>query len=559
MQFIKTYITYNQIFPNEKDYTSKLKDYINVFNKDELFYYIIQVNNLITHNQSNIYNIQISLIKKIFPKEQLNSLFTTFPNKKDFIFIFRGQLIEAINQLLTCSTIKNQEKGILKEKNKIYLLKYLLISSELWSNKTYGLPIDWSNNIIDYASSIRIGLKYSNRANQFEFYLGRGYYLYKNVFPRIYTEFEKVFKDTVKLSIDDYFQCFCYYIIFINIDNRNHYGFFSKEQIPSKNHIIKKFNNMFSIDKNRLYQKALSKDYISIIRNHPIIESQTNIIISDYICFLETLIDGPLFIIKNGNIKEDWFSLFGKAIELYIIDLFKRIFPESSFLTNRSHYNKKYIIKKNEFEIDWYLENIDSLMIAEIKTSFLPETMVCSEDHNDYINIINERYGISKHKDKPKIKGIGQLSKHILNYINKKITFIEDYTKIFPILITYDSYIGIPVTNNYLCSKFEELIEPESKYDNGFMKKSNYFIAPLIIISLEELEILEKSLSNFTLNKLFYDFVQYNKTNNETIYNFIVDSDYSKKLLGNTFLSKIGLRLLTKMKNTLFPNIESNS
>ncbi|WP_319477064.1 hypothetical protein [Marispirochaeta aestuarii] len=219
-------------------------------------------------------------------------------------------------------------------------------------------------------------------------------------------------------------------------------------------------------------------DFQQQFLDYLLIEINKNFLIIDYVTFLRKTCDGPFF--KLHNMNTNWLSFYGKVIEEYSLQILSRIYPKSTILQQRFFSQHEYFIDNHIFEIDAAINNPESIIFIEIKNAFLPASAQNANNPDQYIDVLNERYGISV---KGAVKWVGQLSRIIQHYGSGLIDTLPKEKEVFPVLIVNDVGITTPLTNKYLCEEFQKLV------DNSTLKNDlnsyNGFIHPLVIINLE--------------------------------------------------------------------------
>ncbi len=68
-----------------------------------------------------------------------------------------------------------------------------------------------------------------------------------------------------------------------------------------------------------------------------------------------------------------------------------------------------------------------------------------------------------------------------------------------PILVVYDCSLDSPGHAEFFAEEFVGALEPDLICDNGYLKKGRFRIAPVILMTIEDLEILESSVETFGL------------------------------------------------------------
>ena len=74
--------------------------------------------------------------------------------------------------------------------------------------------------------------------------------------------------------------------------------------------------------------------------------------------------------------------------------------------------------------------------------------------------------------------------------------------RVYPILLVHDDLLDAPLFGNFLAGEFKCQLQPDSLDRTGWMTKGRFRVAPLIVMTIDDLECLEKSLCKFTLVNL---------------------------------------------------------
>ncbi len=549
---VSTFIQFSDLYNSKIDsIDAEINTLLAQLNREEILHYLFQLLNIISKPNASIKE-QKQILAEISPVEKKDKIIKLIVKRKNAIFFFRGQICELINKALSFGDEKyDLKKALENAENREKLFKLLLLSSEIWSNKTYEIFRKEEVEYYHYAIAFRKGIEYANPSTEYYIYLAKTIELYNEIFPVVEKDFQKIFKDSIGLSVNEYIICYAYILTFINHNSECARGLFSDKSIldltKDKELIIKFFENN-SVELDQLYK---IKNISEMLLNYPIIKINNDFLIGDYINLLNVMIDGPIFKLKGD--RATWLSKYGSVIESYIIKILERIYPHSDIIQNRLHKKVIYNCEKRKYEIDSAILNPESIIFIEMKQSFLNKEANDVEDPVKYLNQLNEKYGISKNGENDKIKGIGQIKRHIDKYIEGFITELPVMKKIYPVLIVNDSLITSSLTNKYISKEFNDLFQDKILLKDNSIKLNDYRIYPLVIMSVKELEMMEISINKYGLEVILNGYYEFNKSGNESLYNFFAQSNFV--MFQNPYLAEKGLEYLEKMGDTFFPEI----
>jgi hypothetical protein len=106
---------------------------------------------------------------------------------------------------------------------------------------------------------------------------------------------------------------------------------------------------------------------------------------------------------------------------------------------------------------------------------------------------------------------------------------------------------------NFLASEFKALLAPDDELRSGELKKGQLRIAPLIVMTIKELEDLETSVEYFSFRDLIADYSQSYPDRIQTFHNFIYSSKYSQHICHNQSLVDKFLLIAQRCREGVFP------
>lgn len=503
------------------------------------------------------------------------------PNK--VIIFFRGQILELLRWvLLFCHDLPDDGITFEKQEVRLKFSQAAFIASDIWAKRVFegrfSVEDDIDKTRQKALGAIRKSTEATDTTNYLDKFLGRGWTLFKDYFPKFYPCFEDEFLTKTELSVEEYFICFTSIITsFMNPQKAS--GIFNinelKENVNYSNQLAKYIklesqtaeelkNALWKLNSENInsFEEAPFYDYRTL-RDRPILStSDGRSIIIDPILFSEKASVGPLFYLLDKQVAKSQaeiiFSSFGYAFESYACDILKRMFPHTSgHLAKRlSCKVEGYDEEGNKIEIDAYLNDAIELVLFEMKSGFIPEKTILSNNHEDFLEQLRKRYSATKAMlSERKIKGVGQLARIIKSIATRKWLGKDDefnnVKRIYPILVVHDSLLTSPVYGNFFASEFKNNLEPDNEQRNGNLIKGNVEVTPVIVLSIEDLEDLETSIEHFSLRELLSSYSYSCPDRVTSLRNFVaISKDFT--LYHNRNTAAKGLEILDKCAKAVF-------
>jgi hypothetical protein len=203
--------------------------------------------------------------------------------------------------------------------------------------------------------------------------------------------------------------------------------------------------------------------------------------------------------------------------------------------------------KDLSFEIDAALFDAHEAVVFEIKASWLREDAIVDGTPETLLHDIRKKYGVefgsSKHG-----KGVAQLARSIKAIVHGEwlgsSREFAGMTKIYPVLLVHDTLLDAPGLGAFLDSEFRTLLGaiPDDK-----------IVAPLTIMTIQDLEKLESSVESFGFVELLSAYTRDCRDLMQSLHNYIVFSDYGKRVVPSQHLMESSAEILTVLQNELFP------
>ena len=197
-------------------------------------------------------------------------------------------------------------------------------------------------------------------------------------------------------------------------------------------------------------------------------------------------------------------------------------------------------------------------MLFEVKSGLIPENAVLCDDYETLLQSMRKKYSItSESKGRSKLKGVGQLARAVTSLATKKWAANGDEFRavefIYPVLIVHDAFLTSPVYGSFFASEFAAHLEPDSTLPSGIFVKRDMKIAPVIVMSIDDLENLETSVEHFGFRDLLADYSGSCPDRLMSLHNFIAFSTrYRDTMYHNRNLASNALEILDKCGEAVF-------
>ncbi len=584
----KIYVPVGRVFPGIESDFDTFKTLLQELSRVETLFWCA-ILNLIVSNPSNDYltRQQYGLDYFLTTEEidRVNKFAQENGGTLGVMVFFRGQLLELLRWgALYCPSCPEDIITFERPEAKRRFAQAALIASDVWARRVFGdrLPMteELSTSRKQALAPFRLSQEATLLTPDMSKSLGRGWCLFSKYFPTHYPLFDSEFQSSTGLTVEEYYVCFGALITnFMN--HRIGPPIFDSKTLGEHTlyrDAIQRYVALVaqSIDELRhgLWGQASKKKMSSDkdapsynyrpLREKPILYSgRGRAIILDPIFYSETASAGPLFHLLGNKVSNskanEIFSAFGHAFEDYACDILKRMFPDISGASPKRLSCKIDGTDQagNEFEIDACLNDVTQLVLFEMKAVVIPETRILAEDRESYLQCLREKYSVSEgFPGDRKSKGVGQLAR-IVTLLASKGWLGRDgeFSRarlVYPVLIVYDSLLDTPVHAHFLASEFEAYLEPEDRFQSGELRKGELRIAPLTIVTINDLENLETSIEHFALCDLLYDYTKSCPDRMISLHNFIASSKYGQQMYHSRPLSVAGLEILNKVRRLVF-------
>jgi len=482
---------------------------------------------------------------------------------------FRGQLLELLRWTVRYAADEAADPNFYGDNNASNREKFAraaLICSMIWSRRIYADRLKSSGDPeLDRLRALgpfRKGIEESGQAPNQAQTIARGWLLFMKHMPKHYPEFHRHFQEATNLTIEQYLIITVGLTVFTRADAPQ-LAMFSESNMAGDSAYRDIVPNYFALESQTaddladdLWGQRFETNGYRALRDHIIIRGRDDrACISDPTFLSEKISAGPLFHVtaavrgKKGKANEV-FGAFGYAFEDYAGAMLDRMYPASPGLVARLRRNVKIGGRSSKLEIDAVLNNITDSVLFEIKAAWLREDAILDDSPDGLIESLNALYGISTKKgERP--KGVAQLAR-IFNelFADPKAAWAQPFseTRVFyPVLLVHDINLSAPAFGDFLNKRFQELLEKLSK---------GVRVAPLIVMTIDDLEKLETSVTNFALRDLLAAYDSAVPDRIQTLHNFALRSSFASNLAPNQSLIETSNEVVEHAFRELFPEFK---
>lgn len=531
---VSVHVPYDVVFSDGPVTFDYFKQIVKSLSRTDTLFWCARLNLILAYPNLDEKTKQQQVIDCIFTGQQIEKLnkFVMAQGGPDHAgVVHRGTLLELIRWVcLLCSDHPYDGNTFSKLEVPESFARALLMSNELWEQRVYGESA-FEGSSIDEKRTNALGLFRRSltetrcHPQQFDV-LARGKKIFGEIFPRFYTGFASEFLNRTGLSLDDYY--ICLYTIMahymnspakIGVGGKNDSGIFNLKIIqnsaPHMGELFEKFLELLWTTPDKLKaafwpgaeeeQRAFECQYsLKPLRERPILKATDGrMIILDPVFLADKASAGLLFhLIDAGTPKKTsnaLFTKFGHAFEAYAGSILQHIYPDPGPHLAKRLYADVREAKNNGIQIaDFIVDDVSEMVIIEAKAIRLQDDKMYQDNPEVFVEHLRTRYGGEKAD-----QGYKQLARSI-----HKISAQEwhpegiDLTRtkrIYPILLVHDDLLDAPVSGHYLAEAFRLQLQPDSLDKSGWMVKGRFCVAPLIVMTIDDLECLETSLRKFSL------------------------------------------------------------
>jgi hypothetical protein len=581
---IKIFVPYDAVFSEGVATFDHFKKLVKSLSLTDTLFWCARLNLILADSKTDEQAKQEYYLNCFFTAQQIQALnnFVIEHGGSDHVGVLhRGALLELIRWVcLFCSDHNDDGETFEKPEVRETFAMVLLIASELWAKRVYGGSAFEGASLNEKRrnalSLIRHSLLETSCYPQPFESISRGVKLFGVLLPQFYANFLSEFHKNTGLHLDDYYLCLCTIMAhYTNSGARSGVGgkmesgiFTLKGILASAPHMEEVFSKFLAM------QSLISEDFKSFLwpglqgeltefeckyslkplRERPILKAADGrMIILDPVFFMEKAVIGPLFHVLSVGNQNRLFTSFGYAFEAYIRNILEHVYPDpGSYLVRRFYPNVLEITNNGIQVADFIIDYVSEIVIIEAKAVWIQDEMMSHDNTKVFVEHLRQRYGGESRK-----KGYKQLARSVSKismqeWIPAGVNLTRT-KRVYPVLLVHDALLDAPVFGHYLAEEFRNELQPDSLDSDGWMKKGLFSVAPLTVMTIDDMECLESSLSTFTLVDLLNAYSRATPDRLISLHNFLAINSGKFPLIHNKILASDCETMLHKCIRQIFP------
>jgi hypothetical protein len=587
---IGVYVPANAVFPDVKPTAQTLKSLLSSLSRTDALFWCARLNLIVSNPcYEDQLNKQRYCLETFLSIEERRNV-AKFMSAHDgpLTVFFRGQLLELMRWICRyCKDLPGDGTTFDEAETRRTFAKAALIASDLWGWRTYRDKMRLDEGIaaarLRSLGAVRIAYDAQTSGIDPMMAIGRGRSLFLDYFVQHHPNFCDEFKRKSGFDIEDYFRLLCIIAVhYLNRTPEQACKSADKSGIFLLKNFAEKDPRLAAISEKYFSQAAQSGDELCAalwangddteedslawrdfraIRERPILRTvDGRAIVLDPVFFAESASVSPLFRILPQDKKAGDVILarFGDAFESYSSSILRRMYPSpGGNIVDRLTCNVTGRDRRgNPIQIaDACLNNVDDVVLFESKATWIRDDVVEHRDPEEYVRVLRERY--SRRSDNQP-KGAGQLANAISNLAAGKWQLLsQDFSlarTIYPVLLVYDPRLDGVAHAHFLANEFRKALAADEIRPNLEMRKGRFIVTPLIVLTIETLEILERSVEHFGLVDLFREYSKACPDRMIGVHNFLVLSDFGEKLYKCGSLAESVLKVMDEGKRLMASN-----
>ena len=587
---VGVYVPYDAVFSDGPVTFDYFKKVVKSLSRTDTLFWCARLNLIIADPRVDEKTKQQHCLDLFFAPQQiqaLNKFAKAHGGSDHIVVVHRGTLLELIRWVCRlCSDLPDDRETFNKPEVHEAFARVLLMASELWGKRVYG---DSAFNGASIDEKRRNALALIRQSmmetrchpHQFEAIenLARGAKLFGEILPNFYPDFLEEFLRRTGFNLDDYYLCLCAIMAqYMNagaksgVGGKTESGIFTLKNIrdpaPHMEELFRKFLALQSATPEELtaafwpgkQEESIGfecKYSLKSVRERPILRAADGrMIILDPVCFAETATVGPLFHVLSQANQNRLFAAFGDAFEAYVGNILRQVYPDPGSHLAKRFYSDVREAKNNGIQVaDFIIDDVTDIVVIEAKAVWIKDEKMSQDDPKMFVEHLRVKYG-GEDRD----KGYKQLARSV-----RKISAQEwqpegiDLTRskrVFPVLLVHDALLDAPVSGYFLAEEFSQQLQPDSLDSGEWMVKGRFRVAPLIVMTIDDLECLESSLSGFTLVDLLKAYSTTTPDRLVSLHNFLAANSEQFPLIHNKSLASGCMTILDECKRRVFPTKE---
>jgi hypothetical protein len=583
------FVPYDVVFSDGPATFGKFKQVMRLLSLTDTLFWCARLNLILADPGLEEKAKQQRVLDLFFTEEQIqavNEFAKAYGGADRVGVINRGTLLELIRWTCLLSSDHPEDgETFNRPEMRNAFVRALLMGNEFWGQRMYPDNVFGKGETIEEKRrnalpiTRQVMMETLTHPRPYEA-LARGRTLFKDFMPSHCIGFHSAFRDSTGISIDDYYDCATMFLsqcmnteIKSGVGSDTESGIFTFDAcINAAPNMDKKFMAYFNLQsctvdevRDGIWRKTLEphsyvNEYnLKALRERPIlVASRDRRIIMDPLLYVEQQSIGPLFHLMRNRSKKDGNALtesFGHAFEDYVGSILGRIYPYGgSHLAKRLYCNVQDEADKSIQIADFALDGFSDLIMIETKTAFVPDDKVDRRCVDSYLNCLHQRY----RGDAGKKKGYGQLARSLWMLSSEKWKpadiDISRIKRIFPVLLVHDHLLDASLHCWYFALDFKTELEPDAIEPGEWMLKGRFHVAPLVVMTIDDLECLESSLGKFTLIELLTAYSAATPDRLVSLHNFMAVNSERFPLVRNKILASGASEMLKECMQRLFPD-----
>lgn len=604
MPRVGVFVPVSAVFPELSADFETFSVLLHGLSRTDTLFWCARLNLILSNSENrNAVGKQEYAIHRFLNREEIDRLndFVGKHGGSDRVGVFyRAQLLEVMRW--TCLLSKDHEydgKTFEDPAVRRRFTQAAMIASDLWAKRVYegmfasttDVPAARREAMAAMRSSISMNMAATELSDQ----LARGVSIYGDVFRQKYPAAESDFYAAMGMSLDQYLACVCGLAIHVTRVTPETAaevpGGFTPANLganvsPEMAVAIERYVTLESQTPDQLREALWGKrtDAAGLtglepftttpLRERPILRTPDGrAIILDPVFFSEKTSVGPLFALvkaaaEAGRSHNSVFGAFGFAFEGYMQAILRTMYPTASPLLDRLRCNPRPIGgSRNEEICDACMFDATEAVLFEAKGVFVREDAAWQEGIDAYLSVLREKYSVSEgrkgpHRDR-RVKGAAQLARSIRYLAEGSLIFPgPDWARVrqvYAVLVVYDVTLGAPGHAEFFVEEFAKELAPDDTKPNGFMQKGPLTVAPLTVMTIEDLENLESSVEHFRLVDLLRDYACTTTKDGvrPSLHDFMAEVERVKKyrLVYSKEQASRARKVLDRMAQMMFPGV----
>ena len=569
---IAMFVSPDAVFPGLEDTEDKLVDILSELSRDDVLFVCARINTIVCgFGDPDIKGRQERVLHWLCTDEQIDNINSLARRNKHSGLLrvfFRGQLLELMRWASRhCRNLPRNGETFSDLEVRTAFVQAALIAGMLWSKRVYGQRLSGDGEIGTVRrralSALRKGVEEGNVTPDPDVTIGRGWSLFTHYLPRHFESFANEIYAATDMSVEQYLTCATGLSIY-SISNRPEGSIFDIHSVGSATEYRDIFPKFIALEsqtpeqlKISLWENFDTHGYRSLREQPIMVVEDGRAIILDPVFFAEKISIGPLFrIVTMGGRRSanEIFGAFGLAFEDYAADILKRMYPTRPGLIDRVSFGARGSNREgHEFEVDASLVDASSAAVFEMKAAWLREDAVLGADPENFVNHVRTKYGAAVDAAE-RDKGVAQLAR-IMNAISQgewlgEMDEFADTGVLYPVLVVHDPRMDAPAFGEFLDHEFQAILSPVSAARR---------VAPLIVMTINDLENLESSVEEFSFAELLATYDREHPDRLRSLHNFLAFSEYANRINRSRYLAKTATEIMERVQHDLFPQTGSNA